>query len=320
MIEFSESSVHADIVRNYEQGRTTLCRQDFELLRTYMESDFASGFHLSNASLVTASGAIGLQNIARRYQEIFPDLLPSTYSPERFLFRHTDSERTNQSARAFATGLFGATGAGNVVYEEVPEIDLLLRPSNFCPAYIEEALKYDVEQNAFGEGPEMQEMIDQVNRRLGFHSNQLDFRQIINMYDWCRFEVSGTFEQSNSETGGNSGWCVAFSVAHYLIVEYYDELAEFHLSGYGFRNQRLLENLNCFVIQDLINHMQSNSTQAARIYMTHREKIQELLVLLGTFRDTWPLHQHNYAQQTARHFLTSLITPFGANLAVVGHE
>lgn len=202
MIEFAESSVQADIVRNYEAGRTSLCRQDFELLRDFtMESDFASGFHLGNASLVTDSGVLGLQNIARRYQENFPNVLPTTYSPEQFLFRHTWSVRTNQSARAFAAGLFGEAGAQNVVYEEVPERDWFLRPFDFCPAFDEEIANWDAQRNAFRDGPEMGELMEQVNRRLGFHAEQLNFQQIVDMWDWCRFKTAAYFEESESETG-----------------------------------------------------------------------------------------------------------------------
>ncbi|KAG4069951.1 hypothetical protein HA402_015175 [Bradysia odoriphaga] len=321
MIDFAESSVQDDIVRNYEAGRTSLCREDFELIRDFsMESDFASGFHLGNASLVTDSGIIGIQNIASRYQENFPNIFPTTYSPERFLFRHTESVRTNQSARAFASGLFGAAGAQNVVYEEVPERDWFLRPFDFCPAFNDEVSDWNAQQNAFRDGPEMQELIDQVNRRLGFHADQLNFQQIFDMWNWCRFKTAAYFEESGSETGTHCPWCAAFSVAHHLILEYWEDLGHFYFSGYGVRNQRLLENLNCGVMQDLINHMQSDSPQVARIYMSYTQEVQLLLVLLGSFRDTWPLHQHNYAQQSARNWLTSLIAPFGSNLAVVRHD
>lgn len=321
MIDFAESSVQADIVRNYEAGRTTLCRQDFEAIRDFtMESDFASGFHLGNASLVTDSGVLGIENIARRFQENFPGILPSTYDPERFLFRHTSSDRTNRSTRAFAEGLFGEAGAQNVVYEDVPERDWFLRPFDFCPAFSEEVENWADQQIAFQQGPEILEMIEQVNRRLGFVSGQLTFDQIFEMWNWCRFKIAATFEQSNSETGAHCPWCAAFSVAHHLILEYYEDLGHFYFSGYGVRNQRLLENLNCGVLQDLVNHMNSNDGQLARVYMSYTQEVQLMLLLLGTFRDTWPLHQHNYAQQSARAWLTSLIAPFGSNLAVVRHD
>lgn len=54
---------------------------------------------------------------------------------------------------------------------------------------------------------------------------------------------------------------------------------------YGFPNQRLLENLNCGLIQDFLTHMQSNDStdKMVRIFVNTVE-IQPLLVLLGAFK------------------------------------
>lgn len=169
----------------------------------------------------------------------------------------------------------------------------------------------------------MEELVQQVNSKLGFRaSNQLNIAQVFSMWNLCRFKIAATFELSNSETGGDSPWCAAFSLAHHLILEYYGDLGYFYISGYGVRNQRLLENMNCGVMQDLLRHMQSENDNdtVARIFMAYEEEVQAMLVLLGSFRDVWPMHRHNFAQQTDRNFLTSLITPFGSNLAVVHYE
>ncbi|KAG4073282.1 hypothetical protein HA402_008628 [Bradysia odoriphaga] len=321
MINFVESSIQEDIVSNYEAGRTTLCREDYENIRDFtIESDFGDIFRVENGGLVTDAGRFALQNISRRFQEVFPDILTETYTPARFHFRHTGSPRTNDSIRAFATGLFGEAGAANVIYEPVPEVDWLLRPFDFCPAYSEETADWDRQRLAFRDGPEIQEMIQQVNAKLGFHaSNQLNFNQVFTMWNWCRFTVGVTFETSNSETGGNSSWCAPFSVNHHLLLEYFEDLGFFYSSGYGVRNQRLLENLNCGVLQDLLRHMQSenDADTLARIFMTYTDEVQAMLVALGSFRDVWPIHQHNFAQQSGRNWLTSLIASFSSNLAVV---
>lgn len=266
---------------------------------------------------------IAMENIAERFQQNFPNILTNTYSPGRFLFRHTYTERCNTSARAFARGLFGESASQNVIYEDVPENDWFLRPFEFCPLYDEEVSDWDKKQNAFRIGPEFEEMIEQVNRKLGFiTTNKLSSERIFDMWEWCRFETSSTFELSNSETGANSPWCAVFSVANFLTIEYLADLGHFDLYGYGVRNQRLQENLNCGVMQDLLTHMQSNddTDQMARIFITYAEQVQTMLVLLGSFRDTWPLHQYNYAQQASRHWRTSWIAEFGSNLAVVRYE
>lgn len=241
-----------------------------------MESDFGDTFRIENAGLVTDAGIFALQNISRRFQEVFPNILTETYTPARFHFRHTGTSRTNASIRAFATGLFGETAAENVVYEPIPEVDWLLRPFDFCPAYSEETADWDLQREAFRQGPEIQELIQQVNSKLGFHStNQMDFDRVMTMWNWCRFKIASTFETSNSETGAHCPWCAPFSVAHHLILEYYEDLGFFYSSGYGVRNQRLLENLNCGVLQDLLRHMQSeNDADAmARIFVTYTEEV-----------------------------------------------
>lgn len=264
-----------------------------------------------------------MQNIARRFQEVFPDILTDVYSPNRFHFRHTVTERTNTSIRAFAAGLFGEAGSQNVVYEDVPERDWLLRPFDFCPAFRDEVENWDAQREAFRQGPEFEEMLGEINRKLGFHgSNPLSFNTIYVMWDWCRFETASTFEFSDSEIGGDSAWCSSFSVAHHLLFEYYEDLGHFYFSGYGVRNQRLLENLNCGVMQDLLNLIDSdnNDDVVARIFVSYTQEVQSMLVALGSFRDTWPLHQHNYAQQLGRNWLPSLISPHAANIAVIRYE
>lgn len=261
-----------------------------------------------------------MQNIANRYQRRYPDILTATYSPNQFNFRHTEHVRTNTSIQAFAYGLFGE-GAIDIIYEDIPERDWLLRPIDSCPEYIEETSRASSE--AFSQGPEMLQMMEQINRKLGLHgSNQLSFETVQIMWRLCGFETASTFETSSSEIGEDVPWCAPFSVAHHLLMEYYEDLIYFYFSGYGVRNQRLIENLSCGLMQDLLAHIQSDddTDQMARIFVTQVEEVQLMLVAFGVFRDTWPLHEHNYAQQAGRHWLTSLIAPNAANLVVVRHE
>lgn len=321
MIDFAESSIQDDIINNYNSGRTTLCRQDFDAIRDW---NIEANFNLQNASLITEAGVLAMQNIARRFQQVFPDILTETYSPNRFHFRHTETDRTNASIRAFAAGLFGQTGAQNVVYEEVPDRDWLLRPFDFCPDFRTEVENWDAQREAFRQGPEFEEMLSDINRKLGFHGSipALSFDTIYKAWEWCRYETSSTFELSDSETGGDSVWCAPFSVADHMLFEYFEDLGHFYFSGYGVRNQRMLENLNCGLMQDLLNLIDSddNDDNVARIFVSYTQEIQSMLVALGSFRDTWPMHQHNYAQQSARNWLTSLIAPHSSNLAVIRYD
>lgn len=297
-----------------------MCRQDFEALRDWTIGAF---FNQQNAGLITEGGELAMHNIARRFQQAFPDILTETYNANRFHFRHTETARTNASIRAFATGLFGQAGAQNVVYEDVPERDWLMRPFDFCPDFLNESQNWEAQRQAFRRGPEMSAMVNEVNRKLGFHGalTPLSFDTIYVIWEWCRFGTSSTFEFSESETGADVPWCSPFSVAHHMLFEYFEDLGHFYFSGYGLRNQRLLENMSCGLMQDLLNLINSDDDDnVARIFVSYAQEVQLMLVALGSFRDTWPLHQHNYAQQSGRNWLTSLITPHSSNLAVIRYE
>lgn len=181
-----------------------------------LASDLGEIFRLENAALTTQSGVYAMQNISRHFQQAFPNILPQTYRPAHFHFRHDATPRTNATIRAFAAGLFGESGAANVVYEPIPEVDSFLRPFLHCPEFTEQAADWERQRLAFREGPEMQEMMEQVNSKLGFTgSNQKGFDDIYTMWTWCRFKIAMTFEESNSETGVHSPWCAAFSINHH---------------------------------------------------------------------------------------------------------
>lgn len=70
-----------------------------------------------------------MMGIARRYQAAFPTLIPDAFNQTAFRFRHTHTQRSIASTQAFADGLFGANAFENVVFDDVPARDTLLRVS-----------------------------------------------------------------------------------------------------------------------------------------------------------------------------------------------
>lgn len=148
------------------------------------------------------AGITAMRNIAKRFQQNFPNILTQNYTSENFVFRHTRTEYTNVTIRAFASGLFGEAGSQNVIYEDIPAVDWFLSPSDFCPAFSDEISNASAERVAFEMGPEMEQLKEQVNRRLGFRaSNRLTHDQVFNMWYFCRHQLA--FETLNSETGQN---------------------------------------------------------------------------------------------------------------------
>lgn len=257
-----------------------------------------------------------MNNIGRRYQQRFPTLLESTYSQERYLFRHANTQRGLASISAFAGGIFGDEGWLDVVFEPIPETDSFLGPIHVCPLFTQ-TVAAQPQQVAFADGPEITQMLEQINRRLGLRGpRQLSFEQVLLAWEWCRYETGSTHGQASA------AWCVPFSLAHHEILEYYRDIGYYHFTGYGVQPQRLIENLNCHLIQDLLTLMQSNdpNDQTVKIYSSFSQIVQAFLVALGAFRDERPLNQHNFAQQAFRHWRSSLLTPNAANLAIVRYE
>lgn len=189
------------------------------------------------------------------------------------------------------------------------------QPQNFCTAY-DEISNTTAERDAFEEGPEYQEMLAQVNAKLGFIGyDELDSRQIRTFWEWCRYEQT-------SEVDQYPAWCAAFSIANHAVLNYFEDLNLYYNEGYGLENRRLTENLNCGLIQDLLRYLQSTSTteERVRIYGTHSSTLNLFLVSMGFFEDDFAITRHNYAQQTLRQWRTGIITPKGANLAVIRYE
>lgn len=288
-----------------------MCRQDFELLRDWVRDP---NITVQVQSLGTQAGWRSMESIGRRYQQTFPTALPSNYTRERYLFRYANTQRSRASISAFADGLFGENRWRDVVFELVAEQDVLLHPINFCPAFWDQ-VSIQPDFDAFAEGTEMENMLDEINSRLGFHgANQLGLSQVLLMWEWCRFETG-----SSSGTGA---WCVPFTVHHHRVLEYYRDLHYYYFTGYGVPDQRLIQNINCNLMQDLLALMQSNNPndRTVRLYSSFSQIVQAFLVTLGAFNDGTPLTHHNFAQQSSRLWRTSFLTPNAAHLVVVRYE
>lgn len=306
--------LHAGIVSNYGKGRTSICASDMELIRNWQ---FDPNITLEIEQYLTTAGWNELLGLGGRYQSAFPTLLPTTYSAADYFFRTTDRQRTLASLRAFADGLFGHNGFEQVQFADVPSPDYLLRPYENCPLY-SQVINVPIEQDEFVEGPEYQAMIVQVSEKLGFHgSNVLRAVEIETLASLCKYEQIWDLDAT-------SPLCAAFSIANHQILEYYEDLDYYYRVGYGYSQYRqLFENLNCNLMQDMLNFLQSNDDQndhKARIFSTHSSALQLILVTLGVFEDDVKLTRHNLAQQVNRLWKSSLVAPMGTNLAVIRYE
>lgn len=67
-----------------------------------------------------------MKQLATDYKSAFPDLIGENYEADKFLFRHTDFQRSDASYKAFAEGLFGDESYLNITIDPPASPDLLL--------------------------------------------------------------------------------------------------------------------------------------------------------------------------------------------------
>ncbi|KAG4066312.1 hypothetical protein HA402_000536 [Bradysia odoriphaga] len=308
MINIHES-LKARVIENYEAGRTQLCQQDMENIRNWtINPNITVG---RNSELVE-TGWNEWKGIGQRFRDAFPTILSLPYNQSLFLFRATDRQRTAASLQGFADGVFGEWQ--NVQFEPITDPDLLLRPNDDCPLY--DAVRNNfIEMDAFESGPEYAEMLDQVNRKLGFFgANQLNSRDVRTVWDFCKFEQGW-------DPATPSPWCAAFSIANHAVMDYLEDLEYYYGMGYG-GDVPLFANMNCHITQEMLRFLQSSDPleHIARFYNSHSRPLQLFLVTLGLFDGDSPLTRHNFAQQTFRQWRSSYIAPMASNLSIVRFE
>lgn len=306
--------IQSNILNNYYAGKTTLCDRDAKNIKEW---------HLDPIMLRTdapadlsATGRVELINTARRYQALFPGLLPNKYSQPHYFFRNSPLLRTRQTAQAFAEGLFGAPAYQQVNYTGGSSPDLFMYAFAACPTWAQ--LAYGGgggEAQVFADGPKFQEMITQVSNKLGFFGSELlNQTEIVRLMTHCQYEQILNYTEA-------SPFCSAFSDENVQVYEYYKDLQFYFMTGYGFTQYRaLFKNMNCYLVQDMLNFLQATDNQKAKLSFGHDVTVQFLLVAMGLFEDAVPLTANNFDQQYSRKWRTSLFTPMGANLAVVRYE
>lgn len=310
LIRIAQQQVN-NIIAARQAGRgQAVCQQDFNLINSWR---FDPNITVEREQWLTVAGWNEMQGIARRYQNAFPTLLPSTYNRQQFTFRHTDRQRTQATVRAFADGIFDHNGYQQVVIEPVLNPDTLLRPHDGCPLY-DAVSDNQVQRTSWQNGNEFQLMLTQVNDKLGLLGNQrLSARQARTLWEVCNFEQLW-------ELTTPAPFCGIFSPFNNLMLEYFEDLQYYYESGFG-GPRRLFENLNCPLIQDMMNFLTtSDTTESTRIYSTHSTAFQLFLVTLGLFGNDVPLTAANFNIQTLRQWRSSYLTPMATNIAAIRYK
>ncbi|XP_059613076.1 multiple inositol polyphosphate phosphatase 1-like [Phlebotomus argentipes] len=301
------------IIENYEKRRSkpdtgALCDADYQTIKNWRwDSNLTGNFD----NYLTVQGWNDLKLLAQHYQRIFPNLLPNIYTQDKYLFRHTNIQRTEASFRAFVEGLFGPDAYQHVSLAP-DDNNVLLRPYDHCPAWETQGDAIDEpnsEVNKFIASQLFQDTLSQVSQRLGFKF-QLPADQVEQIWDMCRYEQAWFLQRV-------SAWCTAFTKSHVDVFEYKEDLKYYYKSGYG---SSLNSQITCGLVSDMVRHLESDSQPQAVAYFAHDSAIQLFMTALGANKDRDSLRADNYLQNERRTWRTSDIAPFGANLVAVKYD
>lgn len=145
--------------------------------------------------------------LAIHYQRVYPNLFETTYDQLKFQFRHTATQRTEASFKAFVEGLFGENAYRYVKPLPIPRNDSLLRPYDFCPTWDKDSAKgKSSERLKFDKSQVVTQLINDVSMRLGF-KYPMKMDQIGDIYDMCRYDQSWKLDAA-------SPWCIVSIEIH----------------------------------------------------------------------------------------------------------
>ncbi|KAF6204355.1 hypothetical protein GE061_002696 [Apolygus lucorum] len=290
-----------------DSTRGTICQSEKDHIMSWkltLESE--------EGKTLTREGEDEMFKLAQRYQKRYPDLLPKTYANSTFLFKFTQTQRTEESAKHFTTGLFGKDQSRQVWFPEALDKDPILRFYKLC-----ERWKEDVKNNesskeeliAYKNTAEALFMTREISRHLRLNYT-LSYDDVYLMYVTCAFEVAWHKER-------RSPWCVVFTREDIQVLEYGEELKYYWRDGYGFdvNHQQA-----CVLTRDIFDRFESRkeSGQKALFYFTHSGTLLKLLSHLGLYRDAFKLkHDITGQQRRDRSWRVSYIDTFGTNFVFV---
>lgn len=180
--------------------RTPLCAEDWEMLKNWK---WNNSIEESQANDLVSQGYKELTSIASNFKKYFPNLFDTPYTANNYHFRHTNSERTRASFRAFVDALFGEN-AYQEIDAEAPlnRPDLLLKAYANCKLWKEQKTllkQSNSEVIKFQNSNAYQQLIADINSRLGFNGT-LTANKIQDIFDMCRYEQAW-------QTNQTSVWC-----------------------------------------------------------------------------------------------------------------
>lgn len=295
------------ILKNYENNATNLSTDVAALFRQW-------NLQITQRDVMKLAleGENEMIDLGERYQARFPSLMPEEYSNKTYKFRFTSTQRTEESARHFAVGLFGWRNSKNVLYPEPIYRDQVLRFYKACPRWRKEVdnnLNTTLEKTKFLNSTIVRDMLKNIKNRIGYN---VDYETAHLMYIICAFETA-----LNHST--ISPWCKIFSLNDFKVFEYVEDLEFYWTDGYGYS---LTYEQACPALKDMFDFFESKDELKTTAYFTHSGTILKLLALLGVAKDAHPLTHNTFTleKEDERAWRSSMIDAFASNIAFVLYD
>lgn len=310
----SLTNLKEQIIQNHDTRKEGhMCSRDLDNLRRWKPDEYLSP---QRAEVLTPQGVEDMKLLARRLQSNFPELLqPNSFNitAANYKFRATEAR---DSMMAFMEGLFSSRHS--VMPEESSLNDTLLSAYKTCGVWKNEENEgsfENVERNRFNNGPEFQNLLKNVSRRLGFLYNT-STDMIDAMYDACRYQKAWSVTEL-------SPWCAVFSKEELRILEYREDLDYYYKAGYG---RDINTRLGCPLLHDMMKHFwniernEMTGEPTGIFYFSDIVSLQNLLATMGINEDQTRLTAYNYRDMARRQWRTSIISSFAANLVAVFYK
>ncbi|XP_058795151.1 multiple inositol polyphosphate phosphatase 1-like isoform X3 [Phymastichus coffea] len=338
-------NVHGDVTRLGNTGH--LCARDLDELRDWQ---LDPGLATENADALAMQGESQMRELAGRLKRAFGDLLDArSAKPEDFVFRATDTQRTQASMRAFRRSFLDA--GESLVRTEIPPVNdtlllaclkknlrllpscrrkssvprgrLATRPSTCPPSATGSPPVPRFEPCSGRSGADLDSPRTWIFVSSPARSTRLRPRSTLDspglsatvesMYDACRYETAW-------HPGRASAWCLVFRGDELKVLEYRGDLDYYYFCGPG---RAMSAKLGCRPLSDMLGRFRAlaggNSTNQPRgvFYFAHTVTLQTFMAALQMTEDSRSLLASNYADVQDRRYRTSLLGPFATNVLAV---
>ncbi|KAJ0408246.1 hypothetical protein P43SY_004404 [Pythium insidiosum] len=272
---------------------------------------YQTPYNVSIEGTLAPNGVTELVEFASRTRAaVGNNVLPNSFSAEKFILQHTYKSRTKDSAIAFASKFF--SNPSEVKYIEYgKKDDYLLRFYDRCPRYERDVLNNPtalIEVQRFSESPVMQKNVETLRAKLKLPASaSLSVKDVASAWSACAFDLA-LFKRTDN-------WCTLMTPELVKSVEYLEDLSEFYEESHGYKINYEIASL---LLRDIVKYMRDSAEGKTQIVgnfrFAHGETTTPLLTLLGYMDSKKLLASFTPEMIDARRFRMAKAGPFMANI------